>query len=254
VKRLLLALVPLAVVVSGCAVGEPQPPTAPSATGITLNANLYSSLDGPADYWFKYRKASTTSWSETPHRSVNLTRSVDENDKHPQSVSEPITGLQPDTTYDWQICVADREENPPRDVCSKTQAFGTVGDTVQGLTGVFSSSGDPIGDASFDARSGPKGENPAGTVTTKPTGVNETPTYSVGCLRVDGTHAVIGLGSPGQGPFPIQSFLYLNVPADPLATATAYQETGNGSNDCPAYIDHSNPDRLTNHPTIHDAP
>ena len=39
-------------------------------------------------------------------------------------MSEPLTGLTPDTDYGWQTCVADREDLP-RTFCSNRQAFTT---------------------------------------------------------------------------------------------------------------------------------
>ena len=56
---------------------------------------------------------------ETPHRTVAIS------DDQPHPVSEPISGLTADTTYHFQICVEDGEEDPPRVVCSSDQAFTT---------------------------------------------------------------------------------------------------------------------------------
>ena len=133
-KRLAIALVPLAFLVSACAVGVPQPPTSPSTfpSGIVLNAKVASSIDGPVDYWFRYgERGDQANWSETPHQTVEVT----EGETTP--VSAKLTGLEPDHRYGWQVCVADRGEDPPRVVCSTERKFGTVGDLVIGGHGNF---------------------------------------------------------------------------------------------------------------------
>ena len=118
-KRLSVALT-LVLLVSACAVGEPQPRSDLTDTSVTLNAAVYSTLDGPTDYWFAYGTGTDPgTWSETPRRTLEIS----DRDAHP--VSEPISGLTPDTDYGWVVCVADREEDPPREICSKRQAFRT---------------------------------------------------------------------------------------------------------------------------------
>jgi lysophospholipase L1-like esterase len=110
----------LAVFVSACAVADPRPRTGLSDTSVTLNANVISTIDGPTDYWFVYGPAGDPeNWAETAHETLQ----IDDRDAHP--VSAPLTGLTPDTAYGWQICVADREKDPPRTLCSKRQAFTT---------------------------------------------------------------------------------------------------------------------------------
>jgi hypothetical protein len=168
-KRLVAALVPLAALVSACAVGVPQPPTSPSPfdNSIVLNAKVASSIDGPTDYWFRYgERGDQPNWSDTPHETVELT----EGEAAP--VSEQLTGLQPSHRYGWQVCVADRGEDPPRVVCSTERKFGTVGDIVMSVNG-----------SPFDAVSGPDGQNPGGDVSGA----------AVTCLRVQGSEvAVVG--------------------------------------------------------------
>jgi hypothetical protein len=154
---------------SGCAVGAPQPPTSPSDFGdsIVLNAKVNSSIDGPTDYWFRYgERGEQANWSETPHQTAEIT------DGQPESVSAELTGLEPSHRYGWQVCVADREEDPPRVVCSTERKFGTVGDAVISVN------------REYDAVSGPDGENPSGTMGEHP----------VTCLRVQGSEvAVVGI-------------------------------------------------------------
>jgi lysophospholipase L1-like esterase len=105
---------------SACAVGEPRPRSDLTDTSVTLNANVFSTLDGPTDYWFRYGAGGDPgTWSETPRRTLEIS------DREAHPVSEPISGLTPDTDYGWVVCVADREEDPPREICSKQQAFQT---------------------------------------------------------------------------------------------------------------------------------
>ena len=118
-KRLALALpAVLAVSVSACAVGSPQPATDITATSATLNAELFSSFAGNTTYWWKYGE--TTGYgTETTVRTIPIA------DDQPHLVSEPIAGLSPDTTYHVQLCVQDEEEDPPRTNCSADQTFIT---------------------------------------------------------------------------------------------------------------------------------
>ena len=120
-KRLVLAVavVLISVVASGCAVGNPKPTTYISDTGATLNADVYSSFVGDTEFWWRYGE--TTAYGiETPHRTVAIA------DDQPHPVSQPISGLTADTTYHFQICVQDEEEDPPRVVCNKDQTFTTA--------------------------------------------------------------------------------------------------------------------------------
>jgi Tol biopolymer transport system component len=118
-KRLLLVLVPLALLVSACAVGDPKPATYVSDIGATLNGDVYSGVAGDTEYWWRYGQ--TVSYDvETPHRTLAIS------DDSPHPVSEPVNGLTPDTTYHSQMCVEDQEEDPPRTVCSTDRTFTTA--------------------------------------------------------------------------------------------------------------------------------
>jgi alpha-tubulin suppressor-like RCC1 family protein len=110
--------VPAAILLSACAVGEPTPATRVGGTGATLNGTVQSSVRGPTDYWFRFGET-TAYGSDTAHRTID----IEDDAKHP--VSEPITGLSPSTTYHWQMCVRDGEEDPPRIICSKDQTLAT---------------------------------------------------------------------------------------------------------------------------------
>jgi Tol biopolymer transport system component len=117
-KRLLAALVPAGLLLSACAVGDPKPTTYVSDTGAVLNGDVYSSLVGETKYWFKYG-TTTTYGSATAQRTVD----VEDTSAHP--VSAPISGLSAATTYHFQMCVQDAEEEPPRDICSTDRTFTT---------------------------------------------------------------------------------------------------------------------------------
>ena len=129
-KRLALALVPLALLISACAVGEPKPPTYVSDTGVTLNANVHSSVAGDTGFWWRYGET-TAYGSETAHRTVAIS---DEGRNEPHPVSQPVAGLVADTTYHYQFCVQDQEESPGRVVCNKDQTFSTA--TTGGRSGI----------------------------------------------------------------------------------------------------------------------
>ena len=39
---------------------------------MTLNGNVYSSVDGPTDYWFVYgAPGDQANWNDTPHRTLD---------------------------------------------------------------------------------------------------------------------------------------------------------------------------------------
>jgi parallel beta-helix repeat protein len=105
----------IATVVAGCAVGFPEEPSNVSASGVTLNSRIYTSLGGELTYWFRYG-TSTAYGNETPHRTVDLAADSS------RAVSEPIP-ITAGTEYHWQVCTQDGEEQPPRTLCSKDQSL-----------------------------------------------------------------------------------------------------------------------------------
>ena len=134
-KRRVFALVPLALAVSACAVGNPKPATYVTDISATLNGDAYSSIQGELRYWFRYGE--TTGYgTQTPVRTIPNEDTV----AHP--VSEPISGLSAETTYHWQMCVQDDEEDPPRDICSTDRTFTTG--PAGGHSGIAYSHGGPF--------------------------------------------------------------------------------------------------------------
>jgi Tol biopolymer transport system component len=104
-------------VATGCAVGFPGRATHVSDRGATLNGVVFSNLEGDTAYWYRYG-TSAGYGSETPHRTVSIHEGA------PQSVSAPIAGLTPGTSYHHQLCVKDAQESPDR-ICSKDQTVTT---------------------------------------------------------------------------------------------------------------------------------
>ena len=96
-------LIPAAFMVSGCAIATPQAATDPSATGVTLQANV-SSSEAEATYWFEYGKTSAYG-SATPKRTIEL-------EDQAEAVSEPLTGLSPDTSYHFRACASTKKRIP----------------------------------------------------------------------------------------------------------------------------------------------
>ena len=179
----------------------PKTATGVTATGLTLRADVHTSVAGPVTYWFEYGKTDSYA-SATPKRTI----ASEANESHP--VSEPLTGLDPDTSYRFRVCASDLEEDPPRVNCSGAASFGTVGDSVSGSgDAFFGEPGAPneryVLTAEFrDIRSGPKGENPAGVLRFYPQtgGIFD---YDVTCLRMAGTRFTIGsrrVGAPDEEP------------------------------------------------------
>ena len=107
-------------------------------------------------------------------------------------MSEPIDGLEPATTYQFAVCAED-SENSGDPFCSPAQTFTTdpdsTRDTVTGRAGQFCG-GFCV---SIDARSGPSGEDPTGTIGWHTGGgLGDDWSGDVTCLSVTGSSAVIG--------------------------------------------------------------
>ena len=120
---LVLAVVPIAVLVSGCAVGFPGATSAPVGgweNSATLNARIGSTYGGDTTYfwaWGKDRNYTDT----TPQRTIRIDRPGGY-----QFVSEDLgDGLTAGTTYHFQLCARDMEESPARTNCSADHTFAT---------------------------------------------------------------------------------------------------------------------------------
>ena len=116
-KRLVVVLVPLSILISGCSFGIIKAPTRLSDKGAVFNADVYSNIDGDTDYsWgigFENGGGGTS------------TRTVKTVNGQPSAVSTPFTILDPDTAYHLTLCTQDHGENPPRQVCTKATDFRT---------------------------------------------------------------------------------------------------------------------------------
>jgi hypothetical protein len=105
-----------AALVSGCALGQATQATSVQGTSATLNGNVSAIESGPVEHWFQY--GTTTAYgSTTPHRSLT----VDDHDDHP--VSEPVTGLSPQTTYHFRLCARNAGQTNPN--CGGDKVFTT---------------------------------------------------------------------------------------------------------------------------------
>lgn len=118
-KRLVTLLIPLALVVSSCSVGDPRPTGDITDTSATFNADVYSNFAGDTEYWWRYGEAATYD-SETEHGSVAIA------DEEPHPVSQQVEELTADTTYHFTVCTSDEQESPPRVVCSTDRTFRTA--------------------------------------------------------------------------------------------------------------------------------
>jgi hypothetical protein len=205
----------------------PRTPTDPTSTGVTLRADVASSSELEATYWFDYGKT-TAYGSATPKRTVVL-------NSHAQAVSEPVTGLQPDTTYHYRACASDPEEDPPRVNCSGDATFATVGDSVSGSGSVHFPTGTPPGrivaEIDFvDVRSGSAGQNPGGILRMY---VDEGPRdYEVTCLRVDGTRFTVGTRL-ANAPDEQRAFRFFDVTGSGYGTARSESVGGRDPWSCP---------------------
>jgi hypothetical protein len=113
-----VALLAVAVVVLvGCAMGSTGSATDVTDTSATLEGSVLSNRTEDATYWFEYGTTEEFG-TKTPTRTV----SVPQNDG--RSVSEPVSGLTPDTTYHYRLCAKGTEENVG-EVCGERRTFTT---------------------------------------------------------------------------------------------------------------------------------
>jgi TolB protein len=121
-RALVLALLPLALVVSGCSIGTPEPATNVTDTSATLNGVVYSNQAGEVTYWFRYG-TTTTYGSQTPDRTIQVPEGREIDDPIPVSV--PVLGLEPETTYHFQLCTSPGAEPGSRGCVQVDETFTT---------------------------------------------------------------------------------------------------------------------------------
>jgi hypothetical protein len=247
-KRLAVALVPLAMALSACAVGIPTASTDVSDSGVTLNGTVHSDHAALVEYWWRY--GPTTSYgTETPRHSITVGGGG-----VPHPVSEPISGLSANSTVHFQFCVQDTFDEPPRQICSSDRTFATVGDYVRG-SAITRDVDNHFLILGFDARSGSLGENPAGTVGQWRLGA--VTNWSVSCLLVTGSKATLGLDAPD--PFE-DAFAFIDMPTLGVGSYALEPAGSRPATECPAAPDPgtfvgtmsplAGPDALT----VHDQP
>ena len=114
-KRLVLVLVPLAVVLSACALPVVKPPTYVSDKGAVFNGDVYSSGNGDVEY--RWGLSFENGGGATSTHTVTVA------DQKPEAVSTPFPLLNPSTTYQLTLCAKDYLEDPRIEVCSKPFEF-----------------------------------------------------------------------------------------------------------------------------------
>ena len=135
-KRLLLLALP-ALALAGCSLAQPRPATYVSDAGATLNAEVSSNQGGEVLYWFRY--GTTADYGEvTPDRTLQFPPGHRAEDP-PITVSEPIGGLEPNTTYHFQVCSSPGAEPGSRGCIDQDRTF-TTGATGTGRSGFAFSS------------------------------------------------------------------------------------------------------------------
>ena len=144
VRRLAAAaVVPAVLLVSGCSLGTAKPATYVTDISATLNAEVSSNQAGEVLYWFEY--GTTTEYGNvTPDRSLTFSEGHTSDDP-PVPVSEPIAGLEPDTTYHYRACSSPGAEAGSRGCTNLDQTFttGPAGASRSGIA--FRSDRDPFG-------------------------------------------------------------------------------------------------------------
>lgn len=122
-KRLAPCLAIAAIVVAGCSLGTPTPASDVTTDGATLNGTVHSNQSGEVLYWFEY--GTTKGYgTKTPDRALEFPEDHSASDD-PVAVAEPISGLEPDTTYHYRICTSPGAQAGSRGCVNQDQSFTT---------------------------------------------------------------------------------------------------------------------------------
>jgi hypothetical protein len=116
-RRLLLAVLLAALLLSGCTLGRTLPATDRTYDGATLNGTVFSSAEEDATYYFEYGPPGSLG-RQTPTRTAAVSPQLG------REVSEPIGGLDADTTYEFRLC-AQGSEQDTRTLCGGRFTFKT---------------------------------------------------------------------------------------------------------------------------------
>jgi lysophospholipase L1-like esterase len=142
-----LAVLGLALLGSGCALGQTDPATDVTDVSATFNGRLSStenagneySPDHLVEYWFKYGTTQDYG-TETPHRTIEMPEHEFEQEF---PVSEPAAGLSPDTTYHYQLCADDAQEGVGPG-CTGDATFTTHPTLYVAMGDSVATTGDPV--------------------------------------------------------------------------------------------------------------
>jgi WD40 repeat protein len=118
-----MAAVPAVWLFSGCSLDTAKPATYVTDISATLNGEVSSNQSGEVLYWFEY--GTTTDYGEvTPDRPLTFPEGHNADGPRVQ-VSEPINGLEPDTTYHFRACSSPGAEEGSRGCTNVDQTFTT---------------------------------------------------------------------------------------------------------------------------------
>jgi hypothetical protein len=129
--------------------------------------------------------------------------------------SEKVAGLYAGNTYSFRLCGGD--DGAGSDVCAQTRHFTTSAPVQDSLVGSWGDS--PHVNGAVDARSGPAGQSPEGTLAARQ--LFDTFTGNVTCLKVAGSKATAGgVGHPVDAPTANETMLLTVVDGGPSGTDT----------------------------------
>jgi hypothetical protein len=190
-----------ALALSGC-VGVTDPATHVTQTSAWLEAHGRSD-DYPAKFYFRYANSEadlrTAAAHRTPTRTVPAHRPASGEYGY---FHEGVFDLLPGRNYYYELCGAD-DRPGAQEACGGVQRFFTnpssSQDSVHGT--LYSGFGPYVNTYTFDAASGPQGQNADGWITVLYRGWYVLWEGRVTCLSVNGKRAAIGMvGQAKDGP------------------------------------------------------